>query len=95
MNGAKKLLLRASTKLELPSDVIVGVPRIEILGKSKCCIEPQRGLLEYSEFRICVSTDVGVVQILGENMRIIQMNSVRIVVTGVLDNIGFMENHDE
>ena len=95
MNGAKKLLLKASAKLELPADIMAGVPRIEILGKDQCCIEPQRGLLEYSVYRICVSTDVGTVQILGNNMRIKQMNSARIIVSGKLYSVGFARAYNE
>ena len=95
MNSAKKLLLRASSKLDLPSDVMAGVPRIELLGKDQCSIEPHRGLLEYSEYRVCVSTDMGTVQILGKYMRIKQMNSFRMVVSGQLHNIGFAERDNE
>ena len=95
MNSAKKLLLKASEKLELPSDVLTGIPRIEMLGKSRCSIEPQKGLLEYSETRICVSTELGVVHVLGENMRIKEMNSGRIVISGRMHAVGFLENNHE
>ena len=95
MNQAKKLLLKASAKLELPADVLAGVPRIEILGKDRCCIEPQLGLLEYSENRVRIFTNLGDVHIIGSALRIKEMNSRRIVVSGKIQRVGYVEDPDE
>ena len=91
MNSAKKLLLKTSERLELPSDILVGIPRIEMLGRGKCTIEPQKGLLEYSEKRICVATELGKVHVFGDDMRIKEMNACRIVISGKLEKIDFAE----
>ena len=70
MNRAKKILMKASSKLELPADILAGLPRIELLGKEQCSVEPHCGLLVYGEEKICVQTDLGVVSITGNNMQI-------------------------
>jgi len=95
MNRAKKILMKASSKLELPTDIIAGVPRIELIGKEQCSIEPHRGLLVYTEERICIETDSGIVNVVGNHMRIKQMNASRIVISGVLKETGFAEELNE
>ena len=48
MGVARKLLERASRQLELPAEIVAGLPRIEVTGTGELSIEPHRGLLEYA-----------------------------------------------
>lgn len=95
MNKTKKLLMKASQKLELPADVTVGVPRIEIVGRSECSIEPHRGLSEYSTNKICISTATGPVAVLGKNIEIKRMNAARITICGNIAEIYLAEKENE
>lgn len=91
MNKARKLLMQASQKLDLPSDVVAGIPRIELLGLSELSLEPHKGLLEYTEDRISVSTSIGNVTAVGTDLVIKRMNSSRITVVGAIHQILLME----
>lgn len=91
MNKARKLLIQASQKLDLPSDIIAGIPRIELFGLSELSLEPHRGLLEYSDERISVSTSIGNVTATGEGLIIKRMNANRITVVGTIHQIRLME----
>lgn len=87
MNKAKQLLVQASQKLELPADIVAGVPRIDVIGTDTCSVEPHRGLLEYSGERISVSTSIGAVTLLGDGLEIKQMNTERITIAGKLHRL--------
>ena len=87
MNAARKLLSQVSQKLELPADVTVGVPRMELIGREEFHIEPQKGLLEYSDQKISVKTAIGVVSVLGSNMEIKTMNEQRLCLIGKISKV--------
>lgn len=91
MNKARKLLIQASQRLDLPSDIVAGIPRIELLGLSELSLEPHRGLLEYSDERISVSTTIGNVTAIGAGLVIKRMNANRITVVGTIHQIRLME----
>lgn len=91
MNRSRRLLLQVSQKLDLPSDVLAGIPRIELIGLSEMSLEPHKGLLEYSEDRISVSTSIGNVIAVGTGLVIKRMNISRITVVGTIHHIQLME----
>ena len=87
MKKVVKLLEQVSDKLELPADVIAGVPRIELIGAEQCSVEPHKGLLEYTAEQIVVATSLGDVAVLGENLQIKKMNLQRITICGRVSGI--------
>lgn len=49
MNRARKLLSSTAAFLELPADVLAGIPKMELIGFQEFSIEPHKGLLEYEK----------------------------------------------
>lgn len=82
MNKARKMLARAAQRLDLPADVVAGLPTMELAGTDEFGLEPHCGLLEYSKERVMIMTAIGVVTVQGSNLIIRQMNGSRIVVSG-------------
>lgn len=82
MRGIRKLLTDAADRLELPADIVAGVPRIELIGSERCSVEPHGGLLEYGLQRITVATASGYVTVQGEGLSIHAMNRLRLTITG-------------
>ena len=82
MKKARKLLITAAQKLELPSDVIAGVPRMDIVGTEEFALEKHCGLLAYSKEQISVMTSIGPVVIDGAGLEIKQMGESRIRIMG-------------
>lgn len=95
MNFAEKVLTKASMKLELPADILAGIPRIEILGNNQFSIEPHRGLYEYSNKRISVSSNIGTIVVSGDGIRIKCMNASRVTIEGEINMIHFWGMQDE
>lgn len=82
MDGPRKWMTQLSQRLELPADVLAGVPRMELEGDGLFRMEPHKGLLEYSREQICVASSLGTVQICGSQLRIKVMNVSQITVCG-------------
>lgn len=76
-----KNLSKLTTFLEMPEEVITDKPRITILGFNELAIENYKNILEYDEIFIKVNTYIGVVNINGIDLKLIQMNKDDILVT--------------
>lgn len=72
---------RISRALDLPGEA-AGLPRVEIVGKSRLCIENHKGILEYNDSIIDVSTQRGIIRIQGANLKICSMNSDTLMADG-------------
>jgi len=87
MNMARKWMTQLSSKLQLPGDVLAGLPRIELVGEEECSIETHRGLLRYGEEEIVISSVIGDLAVKGACLRIRSMNRQRIVVIGRISGV--------
>lgn len=95
METARKWIRDLSQRLELPADVLAGVPKLELTGTDLFRMEPHKGLLEYETNKICVASAVGVVSVLGSELRIKQMNYSQITVSGLIWGICVGESRFE
>lgn len=95
MNKARGILQYISKKFDLPSDILAGIPRIELLGTDECSVEPHQGLLEYGDERIAVGTAVGPVVLEGKKLEIKRMNGQRITLSGRISQISLTESSYE
>jgi sporulation protein YqfC len=75
--------------LEIPREVISNVPKITITGFDELLIENFKGILEYEDFFVRISTSIGNVNINGFNLKLNQMTDDDIVVNGKIENIDF------
>ncbi len=71
-------------KLSVPKDVILDLPRISICGDKEIFIENHKGIMEYTDTCIRIKTNDGVAHIYGEELRIIILESDRMVINGEL-----------
>ena len=68
--------------LELPKEVYSNIPKIIITGFEELIIENFKGILEYEEFFVRISTHIGVININGYNLNLQNMTNDEIKVTG-------------
>lgn len=87
MGLANKWITEASQRLELPVDVLAGVPRMELMGQHEFSMEPHGGLLAYSQEQILVKSKLGPVEVVGKGMTVKLMNQQRIVIAGTLHGV--------
>ncbi|HLR73750.1 MAG TPA: sporulation protein YqfC [Virgibacillus sp.] len=76
--------------LALPSDVVLELPRITVVGQLHVYIENHQGLATYSSTELKLKTDQGFVQILGSSFVLKMMLPEEILLEGTIDEIKFI-----
>lgn len=85
----RKMGRKVEELLELPREVISDVPKITIIAFDEIIIENFRGILEYENFFVRISTYIGNVCINGFNLKLNQMNEDDISVKGKIESVAF------
>ena len=95
----KKRIMRGTSRineiLEMPAEVVSDIPKISILGFKEMLIENYKNIIEYESFYIKVNTHIGVINVNGFNLNLIQMNQDDMKITGKIDSIDFESYEDE
>ena len=81
--------------LEIPIELSTNNPKITIVGFEKILIENYRGILEYQEYFVRLSTYIGNINISGFNLNLEEMTTDDLLVTGKIESIDFESTVDE
>ena len=85
---------RINEILEMPTEIVSNTPKISILGFEEILIENYKNIIEYENFYIKINTYIGIINVNGFNLKLIQMNHDDMKVTGKIDSINF-ESYDD
>lgn len=80
---------RFEKMLEIPKEISSNEPKITNMGFNEMLIENYKGILEYQEFYIRISTYIGIININGFNLNLTEMTSDDIMITGKIESIDF------
>ena len=86
---------RLDSFLEMPKEIVTDLPKFTILGFEEMLIENYKGILEYEEFYIKLSTYIGMVNINGFHLQLNQMKDETILVTGQIDSVTLEKDVDD
>lgn len=78
---------KLSRFLDLPGDVITGLPRIELIGDREVRVEGHRGILSCGTQEVHVAGGKLTVQIRGEDLRLSAMNEREVLITGEIAGV--------
>ena len=84
------LLERAADALDLPADVIAGLPRLEIAGCRRLLMENHKGILEYGDEEIDINGGQVVVRIKGRGLELRAMNANDLSLEGLIFSVEFI-----
>ena len=87
MTNGGKWLQHLADKTELESEVLPGLPILEIAGDRRVLVERHAGVLEYSPDRICVRVSYGSVCIQGCGLELVRMSHQQLVIAGRVDSV--------
>lgn len=73
--------------LEIPKEVYSDIPNFIITGFEDMIIENYKGILEYEDFYVRISTSIGIVNIHGINLKLDKMTEDNIKITGKIESI--------
>lgn len=83
----KKNTRKIDKILEIPKEVYSNIPKFTITGFEEMIIENYKGILEYEEFFIRISTHIGIVNINGYNLNLETMTNDDIKVSGKIESV--------
>lgn len=91
----RKKVRKLDEILEIPVELSTNDPKITIVGFEKVLVENYRGILEYQEYFVRLNTYIGIININGFNLKLEEMTSDDLLVTGKIDSIDFESISDE
>ena len=80
---------RLSGVLQLPVNVVEGLPQMEVMGNKEAVIEGCDGVLEYNENVVRLSTGKLVIKFMGRGLILKCMTDTGVIVTGYITSIEF------
>ena len=89
VNMKKNRMRKLNKILEIPEEVYSDVPKISLIGFDEMIIENYKGIVEYEEFFIRISTYKGMISINGYNLNLETMTNDDIRVTGKIESFEF------
>ena len=90
MNLIKSIKKGLSEGIELPNEIILNVPLITIIGRSKIVIENFKNIVQYSNEIIKIKTSCGVFKVAGKNLFLKELNKNKILIKGTLSQFEFI-----
>lgn len=79
-----------SEMFELPKEVTLNMPKINLIGSNQMLIENHRGIIEYSPNLIRVNSTVGVIRVQGVGLNLRNIAADDIMINGTIKSIEFI-----
>lgn len=77
--------------LELPKELVMGLPRITMLGDIQMIVENHRGIIEYTAERVRIGTSIGELQVTGSGLTLRAIYPEEISVDGKIRGIALVK----
>ena len=90
-----KVQNRIDRLLEIPEEISSMEPKVTLMGFKEMLIENYKGILEYQEFYIRISTHIGIINVNGYNLNLSEMTTDDILITGKIESVDFENTVDE
>lgn len=81
------LLERTAEALDLPGDVVAGLPRIELTGNRELRIENHKGILAYGQEEIRISGGKLEITARGRGLELRGMDASQLFITGTIQGV--------
>ena len=81
--------------LDIPKEISSEEPKLILTGFNELIIENYRSILEYQDFFIRISTYIGIVNINGYELRLNEMTTDDIKITGQIEGVDFEKIIDD
>lgn len=91
----KRIPNKINRILEIPQEVSSNIPKITVLGFEQMTIENYKAILEYQDFYIRLSTEIGILNINGFNLNLKEMTTDDLQISGKIDSIDFEITEDD
>lgn len=89
MRGQGNGIQRFAEILEIPPEVLVNVPRVEVVGHLQFRVENHQGLLQYESHRVVLRISQGRLIVTGRDLVIGWIDQSELLVTGQVRSLVF------
>lgn len=89
MERKESFLEKTSAVLDIPGDILTGLPRVELLGDRELRMENHKGILAYGSEEIHVSGGKLVVRVRGNDLELRAMDPAQLLITGRIAAVEF------
>jgi len=79
-----------SEMFELPKEITLNMPKLNLIGDSQMLVENHRGIIEYTPNLIRVNSTVGVIKVQGDQLNLRNIAAEDIMITGKIKSIEFI-----
>lgn len=83
----RHLVQRAVQATGMPEDIVLGMPRILLRGKSQLLLENHQGVIEYSSDRLRIRTMLGVVTVVGDCLMLSELGENDLMISGTVHSL--------
>ena len=80
-------LRRMADHAALMDEVLPGQPVVELLGEGRVLVEGHQGISSYSDREILVKTRIGIVNIVGCNLKLTSMSADKLIISGSVSSV--------
>ena len=87
MGRREKIAERISRAANIPSEPLLRLPLVEIVGQKRVLVENHQGVVQYSAIQIGIKVSYGRICVCGRGLKLLQMSKERLVITGCIDGI--------
>ena len=88
----RRLLETVSARLDLPTDLVAGLSRVELLGFSALTVEHHQGILRFEDGVLELQVPDGHLLITGQDLTIRRMDGQELVVDGRFTGLQLQED---
>ena len=81
-----KKIRKINDMLEIPKEVYSNEPKITVTGFNEIIIENYKGILEYEDYFVKISTHIGTINVNGMNLNLEKMNGDNIKIKGKIES---------
>lgn len=88
MNSEKSNINKLD-KLDVPRNIVLKMPKVEIVGKNEIKIENHKGIIIFDTNEIKINTKLGVLRIEGANFNLLFMGGQTLVIEGSFKSLEY------
>jgi sporulation protein YqfC len=88
--GKEKIL----DKLDFPSDILLDLPKIIVVGNREITIENHRGIIFFETNMVKINSRIGSIIIRGKGFEILFIAETSIIMSGIFEGISYEGKHD-
>ncbi len=84
---------KMSSALKVSEEIFENIPLVNLIGNSELTIENYKGIVLYSENKIRINTQIGIVTVNGSNLTLTRVLTEKISIKGKIIEINYANSN--